>query len=698
MAMCRLTAIWTKRARLAGKTAMLAGVAFSMAGSAVAQSSPSPWVLEAARIDPAAYHGETVANGMIGIVTAPSPFGLGPFILNGTYENDEPDQPLYPKTIATSFNVLGLSLAIDSTTIARLDQVSGFTQSIDYRTATFTTRFAVPGKARVATHLRALRSRPNSAMLEIEITPTQAIEIDLNSEIIASAMQRDTRHTPLTLNNYHPIHGANPIATAVARGPTGTIEYGGAQTFLFDEPLSRSPRLAHTPYGLHFARRLEAGKTYRFALLGSTISSAQVDDPVNAAARLTGDGAVEGRARLIAAHERDWRALWQGNIVIEGDPESQRDVNAMLFHLYSFIREDSGYSIAPMGLSRARNGYSGHIFWDAETWMFPVLLALQPQLARTMLDYRFERLEAARRNARLHGDKGAKFPWESTSTGDENVWSAGLGPRLLHITGVVGCAAWDYYRVTGDRQWLREKGFPLIRATADFWAGRVERNGPGRYDITGVIAADEYAEDVDNAASTNGFARANLRAAIAASRVLGLEPDPDWVDVERNIPLKQMENGVTRAYDGYRGGEIKQADANLLAYPLGLITDPAQIGRDLDYYAQKVDHKLGPAMGKSIFAILYQRLGRTEQAYAMFKDGYGPLERAPFGVLAECVTCQNPYFATGAGGNLQAVMFGFAGLDITDQGIVQLEGKLPARWKSLAIHGVGPDKRTFERR
>ena len=56
----------------------------------------------------------------------------------------------------------------------------------------------------------------------------------------------------------------------------------------------------------------------------------------------------------------------------------------------------------------------------------------------------------------------------------------------------------------------------------------------------------------------------------------------------------------------------------------------------------------------------------------------------------------NPYFATGAGGMLQAVLNGFGGLDITDAGIVQLKTKLPKKWKSLTIKGVGPQLKTVQ--
>ncbi len=169
-----------------------------------------------------------------------------------------------------------------------------------------------------------------------------------------------------------------------------------------------------------------------------------------------------------------------------------------------------------MGLSGL--GYNGHVFWDADLWMFPALLVMHPEMAKSMIEYRYERLDAARKNAFAHGYKGAMFPWESAGSGVEEtpVWALS-GPFEHHITACVGLAAWNYYCVTQDKKWLMEKGWPILSATADFWASRVERNGPGHYDIKNVVAADEWAENVDNNAFTNGAAKVLLKDATDAA-------------------------------------------------------------------------------------------------------------------------------------------------------------------------------------
>jgi trehalose/maltose hydrolase-like predicted phosphorylase len=492
-------------------------------------------------------------------------------------------------------------------------------------------------------------------------------------------------------------HVVISLLTSSAKSPTGKLTMCASNTFLFSEPHGLEPRVIHEMWdnNLHlikFTRKIKAGETYHYSIAGSSITSAHHDDPLNEAERLTIFAKLEGRERLLKFHNKAWDDLWASDIVIDGDAQSQQDVHSMLYHLYAFVREGSAMSPSPMGLSGL--GYNGHVFWDTELWMYPALLVMHPELARSMIEYRFERLEAARRNAFGKGYKGAMFPWESAATGVEEtpVWALS-GPFEHHITACVAIAAWNYYSVTQDKTWLKEKGWPILSAAADFWASRVERNGPGKYEIKNVVAADEWAENVDNNAFTNAAAKASLRSATDAAKILGITADPDWMNVAANIPILKFPDGVTKEHAAYAGEKIKQADVNLLAYPLHEITNAADIKKDLEYYEPRVGN--GPAMTHAIFSILYARSGNSNKAFEAFKSGYKPNMLPPFNVISEAAGSTNPYFATGAGGLLQAMLNGFAGLEITPKGIIQLKTKLPDQWKSLKITGVGVNKTTY---
>ena len=90
-------------------------------------------------------------------------------------------------------------------------------------------------------------------------------------------------------------------------------------------------------------------------------------------------------------------------------------------------------------------------------------------------------------------------------------------------------------------------------------------------------------------------------------------------------------------------------------------------------------------MTQAIFALLYSRLGNAKKAYDYFKYSYQPNLLQPFNVLAETQGGTNPYFLTGAGGILQSVIFGFAGLDITDQGIKTIQTVIPDVWDRVIV-------------
>jgi len=650
------------------------------------------WTIQADTIDPAHYAGVTVANGMIGLVSSAEPFKAKDVVLNGAFD-------LYGRgrvsNILKTFNFVNLYLDIDGRRIDNLNQVSHARQTLDMRHASLTTSFDYEDKASVSYTWYSLRHLPYTALVDVTIIAKKDIEITPASVMEAPDMLKDVE------NYYNEIdrpHVRISLLTSTAKSPTGRLLMAASNSFLFDEPHGQEPSVIHEMWdnNMHlekFRRQLKAGSTYHFAIAGSAITSAHSDDPLNEAERLTIFATLQGSRRLIEYHQKAWDELWKSDIVIEGDDSTQRDIRLMLYHLYSFAREGTSYSLSPMGLSGL--GYNGHTFWDTELWMYPALLLLQPKIAASLIEYRYQRLGTAKHNAAAHGYKGAMFPWESASSGNEEtpVWALS-GPFEHHITADVAIAAWNYYCVTQDKTWLREKGYPILKETADFWASRVERNGPGHYDILNVVAADEWAENVDNNAFTNAAARANLQYATDAARLLGITPDPDWITVYNNIPILHFADGTTKEHAAYQGEKIKQADVNLLAYPLKEVKDPAAIRRDLEYYQPRVGE--GPAMTQAIFSILYERLGSPEKAYRTLKEGYTPNLRPPFGVMAETATGNNPYFATGAGGILQALLNGFGGLDITPAGIIQLKTHLPAGWHSLKLTGIGPAGKNYE--
>ncbi len=664
-----------------------------IAFSGIAQDlSKSGWHIEAQDIDPNNYYGVTVANGMVGLVSSPEPMKVKDVVLNGVYDYYQRGRV---SNILKTFSHMNMHLEVDGRRISR-QNITDYAQTLDMKGGKLTTTFNVGSSVSVKQELMSLRNLPFTAMSIIEITAKKNVSIVPINYITAPDHLSDVRNLYSEIDRPHVLI---PLMTSVAFSP-GKKKVATSTSFIFPEKHGHEPDIIHEDwdYNMHlmkFKKELKAGETYRFAVVGSTISSVHNADPHNEAERLTIFAKLEGMERLESAHKRAWDTLWESDIIIEGDVESQRAVHSAMYHLYSFARKGTAYSLSPMGLSGL--GYNGHIFWDTELWMFPPLLALQPEIAKSLLEYRFERLDAAKQNAFAHGYDGAMFPWESAEDGSEDtpVWAL-TGPFQQHITATVGWAFWKYYEVTKDKEWLETRGYPVLKEVADFWSSRVERKGTGRYEINNVIGANEWEENINNNAFTNGMVKTVLEFSSKAAEALGRTANPDWRHVAENIPILKFPDGTTKENETYDGVVIKQADVNLLAYPLKIVTKREDILKDLKYYEPRLAPD-GPAMGGAILSALYARLGDVQKSFDMFVKSYKPNEMPPFGVVAETAGGTNPYFATGAGGMLQSVLFGIGGLDITENGIIQLDTKLPKQWKSLKMIGIGIDEKTFTR-
>lgn len=645
------------------------------------------WQLHAVDIQ-APYAPAPMANGCIGILPQKEPFAVEHVMLNHVFDAASPH---IVSRVMRGINPFCLSMKIDNKKVDT-SNISDWQQTIDMRRAVHQTSFHTLEKADVSYELCALRNLPYAGLIRVTVQACKDMLLEVRSGM---GIPDDYSQSSIRYREMEADGNRMYMLESDATSRFGYRRVASTSSFLFNGEQIK-PIYDEATRELFFSIQLKKGETFCFSLVGSVCSSRDFFDPYNEAERQVIYAVHEGEEALMQAHYRLWDELWQGDIRIEGDDDAQRIVRFALFNLYSSCRGGSRLSIPPMGLSL--QGYNGHIFWDTELWMYPPMLLLNQDIARSMLDYRFDRLPAARKKALAYGYRGAMFPWESDDSGEEATPTHALtGPFEHHITADIGIACWNYYCVTRDMRWLQREGYPLLKEIADFWTSRVTRNQDGSYSIHNVTGADEYANGVTDNAFTNGAASLALKYACQAAEICGEKVPEIWQEIGENIRILQFENGVTREHSTYKGEMIKQADANLLAYPLGLITDEYRQRQDLEYYAERIDQKDGPAMSYSVYCVQYARMGDADKAYEMFRRCYEPNLRKPFGVISETPTSNNPYFMTGAGGLLQAVLNGFCGLQITDEGIVQLPSALPSHWKRVTVTGVGSDKKTYVR-
>ncbi len=404
-----------------------------------------------------------------------------------------------------------------------------------------------------------------------------------------------------------------------------------------------------------------------------------------------------GYPSLLAENTSAWSQLWSGRVDVLGNPTLATEVNASQFYLWSSTRAGVNWSISPAGLSS--NGYDGHIFWDAETWMYPTLLAQHPELAAGMNNYRFERLGAAQQHAQATGYAGARFPWESALDGTEqipppvSVNSEGLFEQ--HITADIALAQWQYYLATADRSWLASRGWPVISQAATFWASRVTPDASGHFHINGVTGPDEENPDVGDEAYTNVAAATTLRVATQAAQALGRSAPASWLQIANGLVVPVDPATQTHPeFAGYQGQLVKQADVTMLQYPWQQPMSATVAQHDLDYYVPRSDPG-GPSMDDAINQIDTAALGTPGCAsYVFTQRSIEPFMRDAFDQFSETRTGGAFTFTTGIGGFLQEFLYGYSGLRWNGSA-VQLDPSLNAGIGGVVLRNLHWQGRTF---
>ncbi|HEY6399038.1 MAG TPA: discoidin domain-containing protein [Solirubrobacteraceae bacterium] len=442
---------------------------------------------------------------------------------------------------------------------------------------------------------------------------------------------------------------------------------------------------------------VSAGQSYTLTKFVGVASSQDTPNPSQAAQAQAAAAAAAGYVGVRAASDAAWLQLWRGRIDVIGNSALATMVNASEFYLWSSTRAGVNWSISPAGLSS--NNYNGHIFWDAETWMYPSLLAMHPDIAAGINNYRYARLAAAEQHATATGYQGARFPWESGLDGTEqtppptSVNSEGLYEQ--HITADIALAQWQYYLATGNRGWLAQRGWPVISQAAAFWASRVSRAADGSYHIHGVTGPDEENPNVNDEVYTAVAAKTTLMLGVRAAGVLGVSAPASWSAISsRLVVLTNPQLRIHPEFAGYRGQLVKQADVTLLQYPWGYPMTNALARNDINYYVPRTD-PTGPSMSDAANSIDTSALRLPGCAsYVFTQRTYQPFKRDVFNQFSETRTGGAFTFMTGIGGFLQEFIYGYSGLRFNTDSI-ELTPSLTAELNGVVLRGLRWHGRVF---
>ncbi len=287
-----------------------------------------------------------------------------------------------------------------------------------------------------------------------------------------------------------------------------------------------------------------------------------------------------------------WKEIWDKiDMKVSGDRISQKLLRLHLYHLMVSMSPHNS-SIDASITARGLHGeaYRGHIFWD-ELFIMPLYDINLPEVAKSMLMYRYRRLQKAMEYAMEYGYSGAMFPWQSGSDGREETqvihlnplsgqWDADHSSLQRHISLAVAFNIWQYYQVTEDHDFMKDYGTEIFLQICRFWASKCQWNeNRQRYDLTKVMGPDEFHEHYPGAAAggLNNNAYTNLMVAWAFRKAVliydsyGEKAQSEfkkmgfelaelkiWKDISGKLFLDINADGIIAQYEGYF--DLKELD------------------------------------------------------------------------------------------------------------------------------------------
>lgn len=419
--------------------------------------------------------------------------------------------------------------------------------------------------------------------------------------------------------------------------------------------------------------------------------------------------ALPAYGTLLAEQKTAWAALWErAKITIEGDDQAQSTVDFSVYHLLRCASEtDDRVAVCAKGF--AGEAYFGHFFWDTEMYLLPFYLYLFPERAMNLARFRIRTLPGAQRNAAAYGYPGARYPWESSVTGEEQCPNWQYADHEVHVTADVVFGLWHTYCATQDEAFLREAA-PVFVETARYWLDRLYAEPNDSLSLKGVMGPDEYICLCDNNAYTNSMVRfalektlevmrrADMREEALETRIsqavqrlrcpadeAGIIPQCDGFEqyqepeFDRFWPDRGKHYGAVVSQErNYRTKALKQADVLMLPYLFPTAFSEDQVAENLDYYMPYTTHD--SSLSAVVHAIVLCRLGRVQEAYGFFLRAMNIDLDSERGGAGEGIHIAN------CGGLWQCVALGFAGMSLAyEENGPSFSPRLPSHWKRLSF-------------
>jgi trehalose/maltose hydrolase-like predicted phosphorylase len=434
--------------------------------------------------------------------------------------------------------VLGNGATLDAT--VDTSTISGFSTTLDAKAGTMSWKYTWKPKGgvsfQIAYTMFAHKLYPTQAVVQLQITPSKDANVTIVNAIdgysaVRTAFAESGTDGSLIFTAVRPT-GVDVIAYIYATMASDAIDASTLQTVKKESYLHTNA----STIGQEGTAKLKAGVTTTVVKFVGGASSDGFAQAKQVAKAGCVDGAKMGFMKSFNAHVNEWALVFADDTVDDyADPKTgllpddmniiEAQVMAVVNPYYMLQNTVSANalgqadnasinanSISVGGL--CSDSYAGLVFWDADIWMQPGLVAAFPEAAQQITNYRVKHYNQAKANAQTaytssknktyFSKDAAIYSWTSGRFGN----CTGTGPCWdyeYHINGDIGLALTNYWAVTGDTNFFQNKLYPVYHSIATMYSELLTKNGSNwsLTNMTDPVSPSISKKTISNSSRTN---------------------------------------------------------------------------------------------------------------------------------------------------------------------------------------------------
>ena len=223
-----------------------------------------------------------------------------------------------------------------------------------------------------------------------------------------------------------------------------------------------------------------SGNQEKKAQLAFTVTSPVKDNPVLKVKDNLELAKEKGMKYFFQSHSESWEKIWSHSFMDYGD-----DYLNNLWYLTMYYANASQGGKYPgrfnnglWGWSHDVQNWNFYFHWNQQQLYWPLNAAGFHELVNPYLDFRFNSLPQAKKDAKKFFDSSGAFISDVTNRNGYNSSST-----LHNHTPIAEIALdfWRQYQYTGDKKFLKEKALPFILEAARFFESLLVKEDDGLY-------------------------------------------------------------------------------------------------------------------------------------------------------------------------------------------------------------------------